>query len=92
MNHVYFLMLFSAETKTYKDDSKYSRMDQVKFFKGDLPPILLGPFLIILTQIIFYCILIKAFYANGPFLYSLKMSENYWFSDVFRGYRNGTLT
>ena len=28
---------------------------------------------------------------NLTHLYSLKTSENIWFSDVFRGYRNGTL-
>ena len=31
------------------------------------------------------------FSPNVPFLYHLKMSENLWFSDVFRGYRNGKL-
>ena len=31
--------------------TKYSRMDQVKFFKGCLPQILLGPFLNILSHI-----------------------------------------
>ena len=31
--------------------SRYSRMDQVKFFKGCLPQILLGPFLNTSTQI-----------------------------------------
>ena len=31
--------------------SRYSRMDQVKIFKGCLPQILLGPFLNTLTQI-----------------------------------------
>ena len=25
-----------------------------------------------------------------PFIYPLKTSENFWFFDVFRGYRNGT--
>ena len=34
---------------------------------------------------------INPFHANVPFLYSLKMSENQRFSDVFRGYRNETL-
>ena len=29
---------------------------------------------------------------TGPFLYPLKMSENQRFSDVFRGYKNGTLS
>ena len=29
---------------------------------------------------------------NVPFLYPLETSENQGFSDVFRGYRNGTLT
>ena len=31
------------------------------------------------------------FQANIPFLYPLKVSENLWFSRVFRGYRNGIL-
>ena len=35
-----------------KIDSKYSRMDQVKFFKGCLLQILLGPFLNTLSQLI----------------------------------------
>ena len=34
---------------------------------------------------------INPFYANVPFLYSLKTSENQRFSDVFRGYGNGSL-
>ena len=33
----------------------------------------------------FYC------YKIVTFLYPLKTSENLWFSDVFRGYRNMTL-
>ena len=28
---------------------------------------------------------------NALFLYSLKTSENLWFSEVLRGYANGTL-
>ena len=28
---------------------------------------------------------------NVPFLHPLKTSENLWFSDVFRGYRNRAL-
>ena len=43
----------------------------------------------VLSQSSFH--LINPFYANVPFLYPLKTSENLWFSDVFRGYRNGTL-
>ena len=31
------------------------------------------------------------FQATGPFLYPLKTSENRRFSNVSRGYRNGTL-
>ena len=31
------------------------------------------------------------FLPNAPFLYTLKMSENLWFSGIFWGYRNGTL-
>ena len=27
--------------------------------------------------------------ATSPFLYPLKTSENLWFSDVFKGYKNG---
>ena len=33
----------------------------------------------------------KSVHANVLFLYLLKSSENLWFSDVFRRYRNGTL-
>ena len=32
---------------------------------------------------------INPFHANGLFLYPLETLENLWFSDVFRGYRNG---
>ena len=31
------------------------------------------------------------FYYNVSFLYLLKTSENQSFSDIFRGYKNGTL-
>ena len=34
---------------------------------------------------------VNPFHVNVPFLYSLKMSENLWFSDVFRGYKSRTL-
>ena len=34
---------------------------------------------------------INTFYPNVPFLYPLKKSENRMLSDIFRGYRNGTL-
>ena len=34
---------------------------------------------------------IKLFQPNVPFLNPLKTSENLWFSDIFRGYRNETL-
>ena len=37
--------------KSFINGTKYSRMDQVKSFKGCLPQILLGPFLNTLTQI-----------------------------------------
>ena len=30
------------------------------------------------------------FHVNVPFIYHLKKSENLWFSDIFRGYRNST--
>ena len=36
-------------------------------------------------------ITINPFSTNVPLLYSLKTSENRWFSDVFSGYRSGTL-
>ena len=35
--------------------------------------------------------IINPFYAIGLFLYPLKTSENLWFSDVFRGYRQRLL-
>ena len=34
---------------------------------------------------------INPFSSSVTFLYPLKMSENQWFSDAFRGYRNVTL-
>ena len=37
---------------TVTKGTKYSRMDQGKFFKGCLPQILLGPFLNTLSQIL----------------------------------------
>ena len=33
-------------------------------------------------------IILTLFWRNIPFLYSLKTSENLWFFNVFRGYRN----
>ena len=68
-------------------------MDQVKFFKGRLPQILLGPFWNTLSHFLAYesAWIINPFHANVPFLYPLKTSENQRFSDVFGGYRNGTL-
>ena len=35
--------------------------------------------------------LTNPFKPNVPFLYPLKMSGNLWFSEVFKGYRNGIL-
>ena len=35
--------------------------------------------------------IINALQTNDPFSYPLKTSENRRFSDVFRGYRKGTL-
>ena len=50
------------------NEAKYSRKDQVKFFKGCLPQILLGPFLNTLHQI---CLMIstgsKHFHASFQF-------------------------
>ena len=34
----------------------------------------------------------NTFHANVPFLYFLNTSQNQTFSNVFMGYRNGTLT
>ena len=39
-----------SSTSRKRDESKYSRMNQVKFFKDCLPQILLGPFLNTLPQ------------------------------------------
>ena len=35
---------------------------------------------------------LKTFQVSAPFKYHLKTWENLWFSHVFRGYRNGTLS
>ena len=34
---------------------------------------------------------LNPFSTNVPLLYPLKTSKNFWFSDIFRGYRSGTL-
>ena len=34
---------------------------------------------------------VNTFLSNVPFSHPLKPSENLWFSDVFRGYKMGTL-
>ena len=38
-----------------------------------------------------YTIVINPLQPSVAFLYPLKISENLWFSDVFRGYRKATL-
>ena len=43
------------------------------------------------TGILFSERLSNPFHVNVPSLYSLKTSENLWFTEVFIGYRNGTL-
>ena len=47
----YFIFVPIQVLKISTYGTKYSRMDQVKFFKGCLPQILLGPFLNILSHI-----------------------------------------
>ena len=72
-----------------------SRTYRLKFFKGCLPEILLGPFLNALThtfrnpQFSQYVgsLIPHPFHAVGLFLYSLKTSENHRASDAFRWYR-----
>ena len=39
----------------------------------------------------FHNFLVKTFSTNVPLLFPLKTSENLRFSDVFRGYKSGTL-
>ena len=36
-------------------------------------------------------LLVNSFQVNGPFLFPLKISENIWFSKVFRMGKNGKL-
>ena len=50
---------------------KYSRMDQVKFFKGCLPQILLGPILNTLPQI-FSAVALKSLYTIDCKIHSLN--------------------
>ena len=45
------LLLMSGTLRHLSSRTKYSRMDQVKFFKGCLPQILLGPFLNTLSHL-----------------------------------------
>ena len=46
----------NLSSKAWKNETKYSRMDQVKLSKDCLPQILLGPFLNTLSQITFHII------------------------------------
>ena len=56
------------------------------------PLFLYGPRRITSNTATFYAVYPNLFQVNVVFLYPLKTSENLWFSDVFRGYRKGTLT
>ena len=54
-----YIFYSQLRTRTYvyhrvRNETKYSRMGQVKFFKGCLSQILLGPFLNTLPQIIVF--------------------------------------
>ena len=48
----HFCVVITAYSTRVINESRYSRMDQVKFFKGSLPQILLGQFLNTLTQMV----------------------------------------
>ena len=43
------------------------------------------------VRILLFCLRMNPFHTSVLFLYPLKMSENLWFSDVFRRYGNGNL-
>ena len=43
------------------------------------------------VRILLFCLRMNPFRTSVLFLYPLKMSENLWFSDVFRRYGNGNL-
>ena len=38
-----------------------------------------------------YIKFMNSFLSSAPFPYPLKMWDNFWFTDIFRGYRNGKL-
>ena len=72
-----------------------SRPYPFKFFKRCLPQILLGLFLNTLSHMYASFLSytrINLFLSNVTFLHPLETPENYRFSDVFRGYRNMTLS
>ena len=67
--------------------SRYSRMDQVKFFKGCLPQILLAPFFNILFYLIKLCIetSLTLFRSILPFIWHL--SWQFWRNATFVPYK-----
>ena len=44
-----------------------------------------------LPEVFYKKSVLNPFLANVPILYPLKTPENLWFSEVFRGYKMGTL-
>ena len=89
---LYYHVLINNQWQLYflnpclcKYETKYSRMDQVKFFKGSLPQILLGPFLTTLSHISSY----RWFPVESILVsfYTHRKQKHLRFSDVFRGYR-----
>ena len=68
-------LVFSEYTLDSVDGSRYSRMDQVKFFKGCHPQILLGLFLNTLTQMIRYNLFSSTWNNWSPIKYLSPVSN-----------------
>ena len=81
------LMMLSFE-QNIDQWAKYSRMDQVQFFKGCLPQILHSPFLNALSHLSEGKYLLNLFLPHVIFLYPQKHQKTLQFYDVFWEYRN----
>ena len=79
------------EQESYLNVKKYLRLWQD--FGNWMKNLTIAFMLMVSLCIHIWCdfVTFKSVHANVLFLYLLKSSENLWFSDVFRRYRNGTL-
>ena len=86
-NFVFCEYLHVKSKTQYTNRTKYSRMDQVKFFKSCLPQILLGPFLNTLSQIVHrrvYSVHVSQFFHAVHFWKFLLPVLVYWIRNTHK--------